>query len=313
MAGTCSYTEGVVAFHPRFPFVGGIRYTVLVRPVARSGPSQTLRIERMPRFREATAEVIEIFPSAAELPANHLRFYIEFSAPMAEGYASTEIRMNDTRTGASIDDAILDMSPELWSGDRRRLTVFLEPGRIKRGLSPNLQAGNPIDAGSEISLTVDAAFRDVNGAPLRQGFTRRYRIGPPVRRRVDPRAWTIAEPTSQGQLVINFDRPLDAALAKRCLTVHDASGQFLRGATSLDPGETVWTFTPAEGWKAGTYRLEVNPLIEDLAGNSVSRVFDRDLTEELDDSATSRCFVVGNATDPPRNTVSSGSTAALSK
>ena len=39
---------------------------------------------------------------------------------------------------------------------------------------------------------------------------------------------------------------------------------------------------PREPWAPGTHQLNVDPVLEDLAGNSVSRVFDRDLARAGD-------------------------------
>ena len=45
----------------------------------------------------------------------------------------------------------------------------------------------------------------------------------------------------------------------------------------MGAGETAWSFTPDAGWAAGAYELTVDGILEDLAGNSVLRVFDREL------------------------------------
>ena len=82
-------------------------------------------------------------------------------------------------------------------------------------------------------------------------------------------------------LVVRFDRPLDRALVERHLRVVDGHGHPVPGQTSLDQDARVWVFTPSVG---GTdWRLRVDARLEDLAGNSVRRVFDRDLDLSADD------------------------------
>ncbi len=44
------------------------------------------------------------------------------------------------------------------------------------------------------------------------------------------------------------------------------------------PDERSWRLVPAEPWQAGPYELVVDGILEDLAGNSLTRVFDRDRT-----------------------------------
>jgi hypothetical protein len=172
------------------------------------------------------------------------------------------------------------MPPELWDRGRRRLTVLLEPGRIKRGLQPNVLAGPPLREGDTVTLVVESGLRDAGGAELVDGARRSYRVGAPIRSRIDPHRWHVRWPESPSSpLVVRFDRPLDRALALRCLRVMDADGHPVPGLATLDDAARVWEFTP--GWTVRSIRVDVR--LEDLAGNSVRRVFDRDLEAAADD------------------------------
>jgi hypothetical protein len=44
----------------------------------------------------------------------------------------------------TLHDAFLDLQPELWNEDRTVITLWLDPGRIKRDLQPNLKLGAPL-------------------------------------------------------------------------------------------------------------------------------------------------------------------------
>jgi hypothetical protein len=57
------------------------------------------------------------------------------------------------------------------------------------------------------------------------------------------------------------------------LTV-ERGGRSVRGAVSIVVGDSAWTFTPASPWQTGSYGIRVDADLEDLAGNSVARVFD---------------------------------------
>jgi hypothetical protein len=59
--------------------------------------------------------------------------------------------------------------------------------------------------------------------------------------------------------------------------VVDAAMAAVPGVASVDEGERAWRFAPASAWGAGSYALRVDARLEDVAGNSVRRVFDRDL------------------------------------
>jgi hypothetical protein len=105
-------------------------------------------------------------------------------------------------------------------------------------------------------------------------------VGPPTRRRIDPFAWEIDVPDAgtRTPLEVRFDRPLDFALASRSLQVAG-----IAGAGSVGPEELIWCFCPDEPWPEGRHELSVDADLEDVAGNSVRRVFDRDLARPEDD------------------------------
>jgi hypothetical protein len=260
-------------FVPRFPFVAGVRYSLLV------DGSEAGAILRPADTRPPVAEVVAIHPSAAELPFNQLKFYISFSHPMSEGFATGAVRVRRTDTGETLEDVFLSMPPELWDARRTRLTMLLDPGRIKRGLVPHEEAGYPLSDGMPIELVVESTFRDAEGRTLRAPAVRTYQVGPAVRARVDPDLWAIERPAagSSEPLTVRFDRPLDRALLEHCLRVSDPTGASVAGTISIGPSECSWHFEPAEPWRDGTYAIGVDAHLEDLAGNSIRRVFDRDL------------------------------------
>lgn len=273
-----------VVFVPRFAFVAGVEYTLLVH---RGGPTyegddfDALTIVRPAPSGPSTTRVVAVYPSGPEVPFNLLKLYVEFSAPMSEGFAATHVRIEDAATAELVPAAFLPMDPELWDPARRRLTVLFDPARIKRGLAPHRESGYPLRAGAPVTVIVDAGFLDAKGVPLGAVFTKRYDVGADVRSRVDPRAWTLDLPESgtAQPLVVGFDRPLDYGLLQHCLWVVDPAGRPVAGAVSLGLGECSWTLTPERPWQLGRHRLVVDAILEDLAGNSVVRVFDRDLAD----------------------------------
>ena len=87
----------------------------------------------------STTNVTEVYPSATTLPENLLRFYIHFSAPMAQGQAYQHITLlNDA--GKPIESPFHDLKEELWDREGKRFTLYIDPGRIKRGLKPREEA-----------------------------------------------------------------------------------------------------------------------------------------------------------------------------
>ncbi|MBM2809776.1 MAG: hypothetical protein HW416_535 [Chloroflexi bacterium] len=295
-AGRFEISEDAAWFAPRFPFVEGRSYSLIVDldPGKMNAGSNVdvWRIERPPLSGAPTTKVLGIYPSAVELPLNQLKLYIHFSSPMSDGWATRAIHVRRAEDGEPIEDVLLPMEPELWDPDRRRLTVLLDPGRIKRGLAPHEEAGYPLTEGVPVIVSVDCAFRDAAGRPLSGPGERRYVIGPAVRARVDPAKWTFGWPAAKSteSLVVEFDRPLDHALLQHSLRVEDAVGALVPGRASVALEERGWRFEPLSPWGAGPYRLIADPRLEDLAGNSLARVFDRDLTREEDTPTDAQPF-----------------------
>jgi hypothetical protein len=287
MAGRLAADGADACFVPRFGFVDGTAYAVTVD----GAPAGVLTRRRPGRL--AAAQVLAIHPAAGEVPRNLLRCYVWFSAPMSEGYAAGHVWLADD-AGAPLPGALLPAEHELWDAGRRRLTVLLDPARIKRGLAGHRAAGYPLRAGQPVALVVDAGFRDAAGTPLRAGAERRYAVGPDERRRVEPADWTVAVPAAGGTepLAVTFGRPLDHGLLARCLHVTGPGGSRVAGTAQAGPQDRSWRLVPAAAWAAGTHRLHVDPVLEDLAGNSARRVFDRDLGRPEDDPRSGACITV---------------------
>jgi hypothetical protein len=264
-------------FTPRLPFVDGLDYALVRR--GGGGEVRVWTIQRPSRQPAASASVLAIYPTAAAVPLNLLKFYVQFSAPMSEGRAADAVEVRREDTGELLENVFHRGRAELWDPGRRRLTLLLDPGRIKRGLGPQEALGYPLAEGTWVTVGVTLRFRDALGAPLVAGAQRRYWIGPPVREHVAPARWRQGWPEagSSDPLVLEFDRPLDHALLQHSLRVTGPGGAAVAGAVVVGPEEMSWRFHPERPWAEGLYALTVDPVLEDLAGNSLARVFDRDM------------------------------------
>lgn len=304
IAGRFELGGDAVFFIPRFPFLDSVSYSLLVdstREANGAGNLEVWEVRRPSLTGAPTTEVIAIYPSGDELPVNNLKLYIQFSSPMSEGWAARAVHVRRADNDEPLDGVFLAMEPELWDRDRRRLTLLLDPGRIKRGLAPNAEAGYPLIEGVPVVVTIDVAFRDAAGRPLQTAAERRYNVGTSVRARIDPADWRYHLPAagSMDPLEVQFDRPLDHALLQHGLWVNDTDGAPLDGRGSAGRSELCWRFKPQSPWEEGRHVLIVDPRLEDLAGNSLIRVFDRDLLREEDAPAGARHAAIDFTCVPP--------------
>jgi hypothetical protein len=273
--------NGRVRFVPRFPFTAGVSYRVEVDTSAAAvAPSDriTQRFTVPATVRPRTTRVAGIHPSFPTLPSNLLRWYVEFSAPMEAGNALAHVHLLD-ESGREVAGAFLALDQELWDPERRRVTLLFDPGRVKRGVRTNVESGAPLVAGRRYRLVIDDRWPDGNGAALASGAELAFDVSPADRQSPDPDRWRLTPPAAGGRtaLRVAFGEPLDHALAARLLSVYDALGTRVAGAAELAANDSVWLFVPERPWRGGEYTLRVDTALEDIAGNSVARVFDADL------------------------------------
>ncbi|RVC17907.1 hypothetical protein EN884_07105, partial [Mesorhizobium sp. M7A.F.Ca.AU.001.01.1.1] len=149
---------------------------------------------------------MRISPQAKVLPANMLRFYIHFPRPGEAHFDRDQLwLLNDEEQ--VVPDPFLVLSQELWSIDGCRLTVLMEPGRIKRGLG--------VDPSHEPALVVGRTYSLVVTA-LGQTVRHTFRVSGPVLEAIDEAAWRIVSPNvgSLDPVAVHFGRVMDAALCE---------------------------------------------------------------------------------------------------
>ena len=303
--GKYEVVERVIRFVPRFPPDSGVVYRAAFDParlrslvmelspgLSISEPKTTERgiasTFSLEKTQVRPASVTAVYPSGDQLPENLLRFYIHFSAPMSRGEAYRHLKLIDTATNKPVHAPFLELEEELWSPDGQRFTLFIDPGRIKRGLKPREMFGPVLEAGKSYCLVVGRGWTDAAGNGIQTDFRRTFRAGPPDESMPDPRKWEVLPPRAgtRDQLEARFPEPLDRALLERLLNVLDPEGREVAGAVVIAEAEKVWRFVPRDSWREGTYRLAVGSELEDVAGNSVASPFEVDLTTPITKSVT---------------------------
>src|SRR5271156_6299738 len=129
-----------------------------------------------------------ISPQANVLPANTLRFYIHFPRSGGAHFDRGHLWLLDEEEQV-VRDPFLVLSQELWSVDGRRLTVLMEPGRIKRGMGA--------DPSHEPALVVGRTYNLVITA-LGQTARPTFRVSDPVLEAVDETRWRLVSPAAGG-------------------------------------------------------------------------------------------------------------------
>ena len=213
---------------------------------------------------------IRISPEAKVLPANILRFYIHFPSPGEAHFDRDQLWLLNEEVQV-VRDPFLVLSQELWSPDGRRLTVLMEPGRIKRGLGADPTHDPALVVGRTYNLVITA---------LGQTARHTFRVSDPVLEAVDETQWRLASPPagSLDPAVMYFDRVMDAALCEDEIVVLTASGEVVQTSVSLAPDGTTAQIIPSHTWRAGEHRLVISERLEDVCGNRLGEALDHDLS-----------------------------------
>lgn len=261
----------IVAFEPAIPFTPGLQYELFIKKKKYSEIDIPLTSALF------IPEVLGIYPARDTLPENLLKVYIQFSQPMQEGKSAEHIVL--VKEKDTLKHVFLDLNQELWNQDRTILTVWFDPGRIKRDLVPNQTMGPPLLAHTSYELIIKSGWRDENGVEMVKSFQKNFVTGLRDSISPDPAKWSMSRPKAgtQDTLKIRLHESLDYMLLYDAMYIVDKNGKKIRGLITVAPGETTWSFYPYDNWQRGIYSLSIEARLEDLAGNNLNRLFDTDL------------------------------------
>ncbi|MCV9966725.1 hypothetical protein OIU34_33145 [Pararhizobium sp. BT-229] len=282
MVGTYEVLPDRVRFTPRFPLREGTAYAVSFDTdciLAGTGACATATapdaVFKLEAPRHEAARIAAVEPHSDRLPVNLLRFYVHFTEPMAADYVHKHITLLRA-DGTTVRSPFLNLARSLWDPEQKRLTVLLDPGRIKRGVGPNVEAGSPLVEGETYTLRVGAGLRDAHGCALARVFEKRFVVTVAVHERIDPFAWSMSPPASGSRepLRVATGLHLDSGRLGQTIRVLTETDERVAGDVALSPDEVGWQFTPAGAWRPGAYRIEIRTEIEDVSGNSVQSALD---------------------------------------
>ena len=272
LLGRWERTVGGAVFLPALPLPAGQGFAL-----EWSGADGATRRHEF-RTTAATGAVptVELRPTGVPLPANALKFYLHFSEPMERGVFLDRLRLHEIG-GTEILGAFRET--ELWSPDGRRLTVWFHPGRQKAGVNLNLEEGPVLRAGTCCRLVVSGAWRSAAGVALGSDRSFEWQVGP-----ADHAVPTLAgfrsdlpAVGSREPWVVRSAEPLDPGVLAGALSIQRA-GHDVAGRAEAAPDGCSWRFIPAAAWLSGDHELQADPNLEDLAGNSLVKPFEVDLT-----------------------------------
>ncbi len=267
IAGTITANEGTL-FTPYFPFANNVTYQVF--------NDEQLLFSFTPQKDIKSPEVKNVFPVTDELPVNFLKFYIEFDQSMAGGHVYDYLQL--IKNGAEVENAFIPLKPELWDANKQIVTVWIDPGRIKRDLGPNKKYGAVLEAGYSYQLIIGKGLKATNGADLNAKFVKSFHVFERDEKTPSVTSWTLNSPTnnSREMLLIDMQEVMDYS-SHHFMSVFYNGNEMEGDFEFISDGEI--SFFPKKSWQKGEYVLKIASKAEDLAGNNFNRPFDRDLNK----------------------------------
>ncbi|GEP40729.1 hypothetical protein [Brevifollis gellanilyticus] len=260
-------------FVPSLPFTPGQKY--VVKWVDASGAAQQAEFLIKPTPQEHPT--VRLAPQAV-LPANALKFYLHFSEPMEQGIFLDRLRLLDG-DGKEVIGPFRET--ELWSPDGKRLTVWFHPGRQKTGVNLNEDEGPVLYAKMKHTLVVLGSWRSTHGVALGKDVRFDFQVGDADHAQPHMKRWEISAPKSgtRESLVVHFDEPLDTAVITGALRVKSGASDVVLADSRVSADGLQWSATPQQPWPSATFELHAEPTLEDLAGNSLEKLFEVDVSE----------------------------------
>jgi len=285
--GSFSYNKKHTTFKPLLPFQKGNEYTVVYK-----NEVYPFVIAIDDNYDYLQVEVL--YPNTNVLPANFLKWYVQFSKPVNPSKIYDHIYLIHESDSTKVDRALLPLETPLLSEDGKLLTLWVEPGRQKRDLGPNRELGEVLILDKSYALVIDKELKDTQGIAMQEKYMHSFKVENFDRIKPSITSWKIDVPKANTRetLRINFQEYIDYGSLKGALEIVNESGTIIDGDFTINVNQNFALFKPSQDWNKETYIIKCGSIIEDLAGNNLERLFDRDITVEESDAVLEVTFVL---------------------
>jgi hypothetical protein len=213
------------------------------------------------------ATPVEIHPAGPSVPENLLRIELRFKEPQRLPFNVHRVMLLGA-AGVPLRDAFLDLA--LPSADAKRITILMNPGRVKSGVGPNVALDRSLRAGERVRLVVEDAQH--HALPV----SNEWLVTPFLADGPRPPHWQVHAPRmhSRDPLRVSLNAPISST-GEGWIAVRDDMGKRVRGRAALANGDTVWRFIPDLPWRPAFYAVVAHPDLEDPAGNRSCAAFEQ--------------------------------------
>lgn len=227
---------------------------------------------------EDAGATFRIEPSIDEVPANHLKFYLHFSEPMERGRVFRYLKLLEIdeqgKAMSEVPEPFREV--ELWDEAFTRMTLWFHPGRQKPGVNLNVEIGPILEDGKRYRLEISRDWKTERSSRLEGPLEKVFTAGEIDNEQPDPGRWGSGyRVDSKGriEMLIGTREVLDPESASRRIEIFQGEKKISFVV------ENYQISFPCQENPESSFRVVVDPRLEDLAGNSVARPFNLDLNE----------------------------------
>ncbi len=269
--GRTKITNTETRFTPKVPFDWNQAYTAIYNSTI-----EHFTIELPSDYKHL--KVISVYPSSKLVPANILKWYVRFSKPVNEASIYDHLHFI-TKKGDTLSNATLFLKNPLISEQGKLLTIWVEPGRQKRELKPNQKLGTVFVPEKEYTLAISKTIKDQSGIPMNKSFQNTFMISEADRTKPNIKKWKLLPPkkNTRFHLEIQTNEILDYGSATHSFSILNNRNSRIEGQWELKNQDSSLVFSPNQSWESGTYKIIINPQLEDTAGNNLERLFDQEI------------------------------------
>lgn len=105
-------------------------------------------------------------------------------------------------------------------------------------------------------------FFKVESADYKSPNIKKWKIYPPKKNTSEP-------------VVVDLNGKMDHISLAYRLRILDKKGNEINGVINVQNHQQQWKFTPKVKWESSIYYLEIDTMLEDIAGNRLSGLFDQ--------------------------------------
>ena len=264
--GNPEINNEVSTFTPLLPFTNDLTYEAVA--------DNNVVFSFTPTLEVASPNVVSVYPRSNQLPENFLKFYLVFDQPMSVGRVYDYLHL--FQGNKEVSNPFIPLQPELWDEEKKVLTLWIDPGRVKQELLSNQTYGPVLKKGLEYKLLLDEEFKSAAGKPLGKDFMKSFLVVNQDVKKPNSKIWKLASPNTESKepLTIFLSEPMDYSILS--FIQIDVDGEKFEGEFSFE-SDSILKFTPSINWTARDYAIRIEAIAEDLAGNNFNRLFDQDI------------------------------------